>query len=89
MNQKQNFLRSKGLTEDEIQIACERAGVFTVDPNSTVINIGTTTPHMMPVKVSFFQKTKEIIGTAAFVAGIAYAIYLFYKVRKKNMQNHR
>lgn len=29
INQKQRFLRDKGLSEREIQIACERAGVFT------------------------------------------------------------
>lgn len=48
LNQKQQFLRSKGLTEDEIQIACERAGIFTGEPStsttlSTVIDMDTTT----------------------------------------------
>lgn len=27
LQQKQKFLRDKGLTEHEIQIACERAGI--------------------------------------------------------------
>ncbi|XP_052872915.1 peroxisomal membrane protein PEX14 isoform X2 [Anopheles cruzii] len=45
INKKQAFLRSKGLTDDEIQIACDRAGVFTGDPNQplpsqTVISMG-------------------------------------------------
>uniref|UniRef100_A0A182MPJ9 Peroxisomal membrane protein PEX14 n=1 Tax=Anopheles culicifacies TaxID=139723 RepID=A0A182MPJ9_9DIPT len=44
ITKKQAFLRSKGLSEDEIQIACERAGVFTANPSTiptqTVISMG-------------------------------------------------
>uniref|UniRef100_A0A182SZN3 Peroxisomal membrane protein PEX14 n=1 Tax=Anopheles maculatus TaxID=74869 RepID=A0A182SZN3_9DIPT len=44
ITKKQAFLRSKGLSEDEIQIACERAGVFTTNasaiPTQTVISMG-------------------------------------------------
>lgn len=43
VGQKQAFLRSKGLTEDEIQLACERAGVFSREPiqqnHQTVISM--------------------------------------------------
>lgn len=88
LNQKQQFLRSKGLNEDEIQIACERAGVFTTDPNSTIINIGSSTTtaglpvvqYQPQVKLTTFQRIKDIAGTTAFIAGIAYGVYLFYKV---------
>lgn len=95
LSQKQQFLRSKGLTEDEIQIACERAGVFTTDPNSTVINMGISAPKasamaakyslnhpisMGPVQTTF-QKIKDVLSSTALFAGIAYAIYLFYKVQ--------
>lgn len=94
LNQKQQFLRSKGLNEDEIQIACERAGVFTTDPNSTVINIGSSTTttgqpivqyQQQQVKLTTFQRIKDIAGTTAFIAGIAYGVYLFYKVTKKTL----
>lgn len=90
LNQKQQFLRSKGLNEDEIQIACERAGVFTADPSSTVINIGSSTTagvqqppivqYQQQMKLTTFQWIKDIAGTTAFIAGIAYGVYLFYKV---------
>lgn len=95
LSQKQQFLRSKGLTEEEIQIACERSGVFTTDPNSTVINMGISAPtasamaakyslnqpnSMWPVQTTL-QKIKDVLSSTALFAGIAYAIYLFYKVR--------
>lgn len=102
LNQKQQFLRSKGLTEDEIQIACERAGVFSGDPaaaaaagsssSSTVINMGiggrpsaaaaaaASLGHAPPVK-SLLQYVRDVASASALVAGVAYAIYMFYKVR--------
>lgn len=96
ISQKQQFLRSKGLTEDEIQIACERAGCFSVDPNnqSTYINMGitaaspppTTTTSLASIlfgngSLTALQRIKEILTSTALVAGISYVIYLFYKVR--------
>lgn len=89
--QKQTFLRSKGLTEDEIQVACERAGVFTKDPNSsTVINMGIThhphpqhhhhqTPAVGSLVLSPLQKIKDILSSTALFAGVVYAIYVVYK----------
>lgn len=82
--QKQNFLRSKGLTENEIQIACERAGVFSTDPNaSTVINMGTR-PQNYPMAVqttsiTTLQKIREVLTSTALLAGIVYAIYEVYQ----------
>lgn len=85
--QKQKFLRSKGLTETEIQIACDRAGVFTKDP-STIINMGI--PHqppvvplrqsMQPTSLSTFQRVRDIVSSTALIAGLAYAVYMVYKV---------
>ncbi|XP_073838047.1 peroxisomal biogenesis factor 14 [Musca autumnalis] len=86
--QKQQFLRSKGLTEKEIQIACERAGVFSQDPNAapTVINMGinaTQTHHaqlaLQPVRPTAFGRMKEILHSMALLGGVAYAIYTFWK----------
>lgn len=101
LNQKQQFLRSKGLTEDEIQIACERAGVFGgsgADP-TTVINMGIGTaaaaaaasdqrlhhhlhgiPLRSPAAKSLLQHVRDVLSASALVAGVAYAVYMFYKV---------
>ncbi|KAJ6643829.1 Peroxisomal membrane protein PEX14 [Pseudolycoriella hygida] len=82
LSQKQKFLRSKGLTEDEIQIACERAGVFSHDPNSTVINMGISTPttqYVVQQPLTTLQRIREILSSTALIAGFTYAIYLFYK----------
>lgn len=114
LNQKQQFLRTKGLTEDEIQIACERAGVYTGEPQhqasasasgGTVINMGITSPSpasggggsqylrhhdhgAAPASTSFLavgnksllQHVRDVVSASALVAGVAYAVYMFYKV---------
>lgn len=115
LNQKQQFLRTKGLTEDEIQIACERAGVFTGISGSggggtdaaaaaaaggnTVINMGISTPqtpgkygwrHQHPLagfngscaEKTMFQHVRDMVSASALVAGVAYAVYMFYKVSR-------
>ncbi|CAD7078576.1 unnamed protein product [Hermetia illucens] len=86
LQQKQKFLRSKGLTEEEIQIACERAGVFSTDPNSTVINMGITTSagsgqgyRIADQRPTTLMKIKDALSSIALVSGLAYAVYLFYK----------
>lgn len=106
LQQKQQFLRSKGLTEDEIQIACDRAGVFSglkpgspseaggQQPHSTVINMGISPankyghgvqPRMVvAAPKSLMQQVRDVLSSTALVAGVAYAVYLFYKVGRKN-----
>ncbi|KAH8257143.1 hypothetical protein KR038_004635 [Drosophila bunnanda] len=82
--QKQQFLRSKGLTAHEIQLACERAGVFTQDPNnpnaspSTVISIGSQLQALQP-QPTVLGRIREIIHSAALFSGLVYAVYLFWK----------
>ncbi|KAH8256076.1 hypothetical protein KR026_006729 [Drosophila bipectinata] len=86
--QKQQFLRSKGLTAHEIQLACERAGVFTQDPNNfnpninsnpnTVISIGSQLQALQP-QPSAFVRIRELIHSAALLSGVVYAVYLFWK----------
>lgn len=86
--QKQQFLRSKGLTSTEIQMACERAGVFTQDPNGqpTVINMGinATQTHaqlaLQPTRQTTLGRIKEVLHSMALLGGVAYAIYMFWKV---------
>ncbi|XP_058834091.1 peroxisomal membrane protein PEX14 isoform X1 [Topomyia yanbarensis] len=89
INQKQAFLRSKGFTEDEIQLACERAGVFTNDPNvqnhKTVINMGvgsngyTKAQYAIQPHQTWFGKIKEVLSSVALIGGLMYGVYLFYK----------
>lgn len=84
--QKQQFLRSKGLTEREIQLACERSGVFSQDPNApTVINMGinATQTHAqlaLQPRPTAFGRIKEVLHSIALIGGVAYAIYTFWKV---------
>lgn len=80
--QKRNFLASKGLSDDEIQRAFERVGIFDKMSDiveDTRINIAqptTTFRHQMTT----FEKIKDIVSSAALISGVAYGIYMFYKV---------
>lgn len=85
MIQKRNFLASKGLSDEEIQRAFERVGIFEKmsdiegNKDETRINIAqpvTNYKHTM----TRFEKIKDIISSAALISGIAYGIYMFYKV---------
>lgn len=77
ISQKQNFLRSKGLSEDEIQVACERAGAF----NKLPIQPDNMLPvPVIPATQSRLAKIRDILGSLAIIGGIAYAAYIFYKV---------
>lgn len=87
--QKRNFLANKGLTDDEIQLTFEKAGIFhkisdltSADKDATRIQItATTSPQSGLQKVSFVvDKFKSLAGTFAVIGGFAYGIYLFYKV---------
>jgi peroxin-14 len=86
--QKRNFLASKGLSDDEIQLAFERVGIFTkinmMDTpveESTVINVPSQAqpPATYKHQMTTFEKIKDLISSAALISGIAYAVYMFYK----------
>lgn len=91
VGQKQAFLRSKGLTEDEIQVACERAGVFSRDPthqsHQTVISmdVGTsggvakTAASYSVQPQSWFGRVREVLNSVAVISGLMYGVYMFYK----------
>ncbi|XP_049545947.1 peroxisomal membrane protein PEX14 isoform X2 [Anopheles darlingi] len=93
INKKQAFLRSKGLTEDEIQIACERAGVFTADPklpSHTVISMGVESGGASYAKSgasyqlqqrssNFLTRMKDILSSVAMLSGLMYGAYWLYK----------
>ncbi|CAO1317142.1 unnamed protein product [Diamesa serratosioi] len=81
--QKRNFLKTKGLTDREIQVAFEKVGVFVkMSENqetrinmSAVSNLGRNYNHQS----TRFEKIKDIISSTALIGAIAYAIYMFYK----------
>lgn len=89
ITQKQSFLRSKGLTENEIQAACERAGVFTIDPNQTVISMDVEASSNAMGRYSkanyviqpqtWFGRIRETLSSVAMIGGLMYGVYLFYK----------
>lgn len=79
--QKRNFLASKGLTDEEIQRAFEKVGIFEKmgdTQDETRINIQ---PQTYKHQMTTFEKIKDIISSAALISGIAYGIYVFYKVK--------
>lgn len=90
--QKEKFLRSKGLSDEEIQLAFQQAGIFTKDPNSTIINMEIghhpvqASAHNQATLSPFYrspdtalQKFYNIISSTAMVTGIVYAVYYVYK----------
>lgn len=92
ITKKQAFLRSKGLSEDEIQIACERAGVFTTSPTQqTVISMGVESSgggnyakpgYQIQPRQNFLTRMKDMLSSVALLSGLMYGVYLFYKVFK-------
>lgn len=84
MLQKRNFLKTKGLTDEEIQIAFEKVGIFVkMSENDetrinmrSAINPGRNYNHQL----TRFEKIKDILSSTALIGAITYAIYMFYKV---------
>jgi len=77
------------LSDDEIQSAFERVGIFTkinMDTpleESTVINVPSQSqpPAKYKHQMTTFEKIKDLISSAALLSGIAYAVFMFYKVK--------
>lgn len=95
--QKENFLRSKGLNDEEIRLAFQQAGIFAKDPNSTIINmeIGHRTaapspPHQSNSIATFspLYRTPEtalqkIYNVISSTAMVTGIVYAVYYVYKK------
>ncbi|CAK9819634.1 Peroxisomal membrane protein PEX14 [Anthophora quadrimaculata] len=91
VGRKQEFLRKKGLTEEEIKTAFELASVDrTVDQNVvhnpsdyTVVPIPPRhmysyfQPH--PYQITIFYKIKEFFNATALIGTTIYCVYWFYK----------
>ena len=72
-------------------MACERAGVFSQDPNApTVINMGinATQTHaqlaLQQPKATVLGRVKEILHSMALLGGVVYAVFMFWKVIQHN-----
>lgn len=79
------------MTEEEIQIAFERSGIFTnvaslINTSATgeerinIPSVQQQITHPYNHKMSTFEKIKDVISSAALISGICYAFYMFYKV---------
>ncbi|XP_076633138.1 peroxisomal biogenesis factor 14 [Colletes latitarsis] len=91
IGRKQEFLRKKGLTEEEIQTAFKLASVdITADQNVirkskdyTVIPIppGQVYPYFQtyPYQITPFQKIKEFFNATALIGATIYCVHWFYK----------
>ncbi|KAK4876130.1 hypothetical protein RN001_012552 [Aquatica leii] len=83
--QKQKFLQRKGLTDKEIQVACERAGAYVLHDQQSreapalpiPIQSGLQSMQLQPL--TLFQKFKEIVHNVAILSAVIYAVYMFYK----------
>nr|CAH7733401.1 unnamed protein product [Callosobruchus chinensis] len=87
--QKQNFLRRKGLTDKEIQIACDKSGAYTRHeeqqrrlPPPLPTSMSTVCNHPMygQMQLSWFDRIREILHNLAILTIVAYVVQKFYQV---------
>ena len=88
MKQKRMFLRSKGLTDAEIDEACLQAGVPKDDQVPLVTSHPVTPfpPPPYPVVVhgpSWVQTVRDFLHFVALITGAAYGCYYLWKVEQK------
>lgn len=85
LSQKQKFLQRKGLTDTEIQIACDKSGAYNkheVQSHVQSPTVGPLNPYnpYNQVQYSFFHKIREIVHNIAIFSVVAYVIHKFYQV---------
>lgn len=87
MAQKQKFLQRKGLTDQEIQLACEKSGAYEhheqqniVAPSLPPLSNTITNYRSHMVQLSFFDRIREIVHNVAIFSIVAYVIHKFYQV---------
>ncbi|XP_065173607.1 peroxisomal membrane protein PEX14 isoform X2 [Atheta coriaria] len=101
--QKQKFLQRKGLTNEEVQIACERSGAY-AQHEEVQRTPPPLPPQLVPVgyrqhaqqQITLFDRIRDIVHNAAVFSIVAYAIYKFYEkyikpflfgIRKKSVED--
>lgn len=84
--QKQKFLQRKGLTDQEIQLACEKSGAYNYyevqsqilpPPVSIISNLPR---YNSQVQLSFFDKIREVVHNIAIFSIVAYVLQKLYQV---------
>lgn len=70
---KQTFLAKKGLTDEEIDLACQQAGIYEDVNHRGVLR----TPYCKP---SFWIKAKDVANMVALISIGSYSLYSFWKV---------
>lgn len=79
-------MQRKGLTDQEIQEACERSGAYEVHDQQQLV------PKSAPIRnynqayrsyaqgqITWFSQLKEFIHNSALLSIVIYAIYMFYQ----------
>jgi len=80
--QKQSFLRQKGLTDEEIQLACEQAGSFLDEEalnQSNALIPFRKLPYQEDKRLSLWVKAKDIANLVALISIGSYSLYSFWK----------
>ncbi|XP_030754582.1 peroxisomal membrane protein PEX14 isoform X1 [Sitophilus oryzae] len=83
--QKQNFLQRRGLSDEEIRIACEKSGAYThheqqlsspSPPYSYSLN-----PYQksMSTQITLFDKVRDLVQNIALFSIVAYVLHKFYE----------
>jgi len=78
--QKQKFLQRKGLTDKEIQIACERSGAYQHE-NERQANVPPLPRPYYPqpqTQLTIFDRVREVVHSSALFGLVIYAVYKFY-----------
>ncbi|XP_055690250.1 peroxisomal membrane protein PEX14 [Lutzomyia longipalpis] len=79
LDQKRKYLLTKGLTEEEIEVACQRAGVYSMNPKQfqTVVNMSTY--PCAAAQPSLFLRVREALHSVAIFGAITWFIYWLYR----------
>ncbi|KAL3270001.1 hypothetical protein HHI36_009058 [Cryptolaemus montrouzieri] len=79
--QKQKFLRRKGLTDEEIERACELSGAYKQQHEQQLIRPPLPPLHINrnQMQLTFFEKLREIIHSMAIFSIVGYALYKIYE----------
>lgn len=82
LSQKQKFLQRKGLTNEEIKKACELSGAYS--QHEQIQSNPPPLPAPIPMcknfaQLSFFDKLKEIVHSAAVFSIVGYVLYKIYE----------
>lgn len=83
---QQAFLKRKGLTDEEVHIACERArAIGSPSHNGQLQTVLQHTaapvapPSYMLPPPSHWSRFRDVVNTIAVIGGITYGLYLLYK----------